>query len=86
LDFYPQAPATIIVTTVGEREAGAGTALTGGGTLLPMSDVIRLAGHAHHYLAIFDKAKPSRSTTPNGWPHPGNELCSTPTDARVMRH
>ena len=27
------------------------------GTLLPMSDVIRLAGHAHHYLAIFDKGK-----------------------------
>ncbi len=34
-----------------------GKALTGGGTLLPMSDVIRLAGHAHHYLAIFDKGK-----------------------------
>ena len=32
-------------------------ALTGGGTLLPMSDVIRLAAHAHHYLAIFDKGK-----------------------------
>ncbi|MGB8387415.1 DUF222 domain-containing protein, partial [Mycobacterium sp.] len=31
--------------------------LTGGGTLLPMSDVIRLARHAHHYLAIFDKGK-----------------------------
>ena len=36
---------------------GAGKALTGGGTLLPMSDVIRLARHAHHYLAIFDKGK-----------------------------
>ena len=34
-----------------------GKALTGGGTLLPMSDVIRLASHAHHYLAIFDKGK-----------------------------
>ena len=32
-------------------------ALTGGGTLLPMSDVIRLAPHAHHYLAIFDNGK-----------------------------
>ena len=40
-----------------ELETGAGTGLTGGGTLLPMSDVIRLAGHAHHYLAIFDKGK-----------------------------
>jgi hypothetical protein len=48
-------PASIIVTTtLQELEAAAGKALTGGGTLLPMSDVIRLAGHAHHYLAIFD--------------------------------
>jgi hypothetical protein len=51
-------PASVIVTTtLQELEAGAGKALTGGGTLLPMSDVIRLAGHAHHYLAIFDKGK-----------------------------
>jgi hypothetical protein len=51
-------PASIIVTTtLQELEAGAGKALTGGGTLLPMSDVIRLASHAHHYLAIFDKGK-----------------------------
>src|SRR3984885_973017 len=51
-------PASIIVTTtLQELEAGAGKALTGGGPLLPMSDVIRLAGHAHHYLAIFDKGK-----------------------------
>jgi Domain of unknown function (DUF222) len=51
-------PASIIVTTtLRELEAGAGRGLTGGGTLLPMSDVIRLAGHAHHYLAIFDKGK-----------------------------
>ena len=40
-----------------ELEAGAGRGLTGGGTLLPMSDVIRLGSHAHHYLAIFDKGK-----------------------------
>jgi len=51
-------PASIIVsTTLRDLEAGAGQALTGGGSLLPMSDVIRLAGHAHHYLAIFDKGK-----------------------------
>jgi hypothetical protein len=49
-------PASIIVTTtLRELESGAGRGLTGGGTLLPMSDVIRLAAHAHHYLAIFDK-------------------------------
>jgi Domain of unknown function (DUF222) len=51
-------PASIIVTTtLQELEAGAGKALTGGGTLLPMSHVIRLATHAHHYLAIFDGGK-----------------------------
>ncbi|MEE2854613.1 MAG: HNH endonuclease signature motif containing protein [Actinomycetota bacterium] len=51
-------PASIIVTTtLQELEAAAGRGLTGGGTLLPMSDVIRLARHAHHYLAVFDKGK-----------------------------
>ncbi len=51
-------PASIIVTTtLRELEAAAGRGLTGGGTLLPMSDVIRLASHAHHYLCIFDKGK-----------------------------
>ncbi|BBZ14619.1 13E12 repeat family protein [Mycobacterium branderi] len=51
-------PASIIVTTnLQDLEAGTGHGLTGGGTLLPMSDVIRLASHAHHYLAIFDKGK-----------------------------
>jgi hypothetical protein len=51
-------PASIIVsTTLHELEAATGRGLTGGGTLLPMRDVIRLASHAHHYLAIFDKGK-----------------------------
>ncbi len=51
-------PATIIVsTTLKDLEAAAGKGLTGGGALLPMSDVIRLARHAHHYLAIFDDGK-----------------------------
>ncbi|WP_156748524.1 HNH endonuclease signature motif containing protein, partial [Mycobacterium sp. E3198] len=51
-------PVSIIVTTtLQDLEAAAGKALTAGGTLVPMSDVIRWAGHAHHYLAIFDKAK-----------------------------
>ncbi|OBK52891.1 HNH endonuclease signature motif containing protein [Mycobacterium sp. 1081908.1] len=49
-------PASIIVTTtLQDLEAAAGKGLTGGGTVLPMSDVIRLARHAHQYLAIFDK-------------------------------
>jgi hypothetical protein len=51
-------PASIIVTTtLAELEAAAGKGLTGGGSILPMSDVIRLARHAHHYLAIFDHGK-----------------------------
>jgi hypothetical protein len=58
LGYHNGLPASIVVTTtLKELEAGCGKALTGGGSLLPMSDVIRLAGHAHHYLAIFDKGK-----------------------------
>jgi hypothetical protein len=49
-------PCTIVVsTTLQELESGAGHAVTGGGTLLPMRDVIRLASHAHHYVVIYDK-------------------------------
>jgi Domain of unknown function (DUF222) len=52
-------PTSIIVTTtLKDLEAAAGRGLTAGGSLLPMSDLIRMAGHAHHYLAIFDKGKP----------------------------
>ncbi|WP_156748122.1 HNH endonuclease signature motif containing protein, partial [Mycobacterium sp. E3198] len=51
-------PVSIIVTTtLRELEAAAGKGLTAGGTLVPMADVIRWAGHAHHYLAIFHNAK-----------------------------
>jgi hypothetical protein len=49
-------PASIIVTTtLRELETSCGKGLTGGGSLLPMKDVIRLGAHAHHYLAIFDR-------------------------------
>jgi hypothetical protein len=49
-------PVTVIVsTTLQELRSGAGRAVTGGGTLLPMRDLIRLASHAWHYLAVFDK-------------------------------
>src|ERR1700742_1162943 len=51
-------PASIIVTTtLQELEQGAGRGLTGGGTLLPMSDVIRLGSHAHRNLTIFSHGK-----------------------------
>ncbi|SHR35978.1 Conserved protein of uncharacterised function possible rep13e12 repeat protein [Mycobacteroides abscessus subsp. abscessus] len=48
-------PVTVVVTTtLKELEDGAGIAITGAGTRLPMRDLIRMATHAHHYLAIFD--------------------------------
>jgi hypothetical protein len=49
-------PVTVIVsTTLQELTAGAGRAVTGGGTVLPMRDLIRMASHAYHYLAVFDE-------------------------------
>ncbi|AGC60933.1 hypothetical protein MULP_00895 [Mycobacterium liflandii 128FXT] len=49
-------PVTVIVsTTLQELTAATGRAVTGGGTLLPMRDVIRMARHAYHYLAVFDE-------------------------------
>jgi hypothetical protein len=48
-------PCTMIVsTTLKELESGRGHAITAGGTLLPMSTVIRLASMSYHYLAVFD--------------------------------
>jgi hypothetical protein len=52
-------PVSIIVTTtLKDLEAATGKALTAGGTLVPMSDVIRWASAAHHYFAIFNDGKP----------------------------
>ena len=49
-------PASIIVSTsLQELESATGQGVTGGGSLLPMRDVIRLASHAHHYLVVYDK-------------------------------
>lgn len=49
-------PVTVIVsTTLQELSAAAGRAVTGGGTVLPMRDLIRMASHAYHYLAVFDE-------------------------------
>ncbi len=47
--------AVIVSTTLQELTSGTGRAVTGGGTLLPMRDVIRMASHAYHYLAVFDE-------------------------------
>ena len=49
-------PVTVIVsTTLQELNSGTGRAVTGAGSVLPMSDVIRMARHAWHYLAVFDE-------------------------------
>ena len=49
-------PCTIIVsTTLHDLQSAAGVAVTAGGSLLPMRDVIRLASQSHHYLVIYDK-------------------------------
>ena len=49
-------PTSIIVrTTLQDLESAAGRANTGGGTWLPMRDVIRMASSAYHYLVVFDK-------------------------------
>jgi hypothetical protein len=51
-------PVSIVVTTtLKELQAAAGNGLTGGGSWVPMKDLIRMASHAHHYLAIFDDSK-----------------------------
>lgn len=50
-------PVSIIIrTTLADLESRAGVGVTGGGSAMPISDVIRLAGHANHYLAVFDDA------------------------------
>jgi Domain of unknown function (DUF222) len=50
-------PVSIIIrTTLQDLESRAGVGVTGGGTIMPIADVIRLGGHANHYLAVFDKA------------------------------
>ena len=49
-------PVTVIVSaTLEQMHTGAGVAVTAGGTLLPMSDVIRMASHAWHYLCVYDQ-------------------------------
>ncbi len=50
-------PVSVIIrTTLQDLESRAGVGVTGGGTKIPIADVIRMGAHAHHHLAIFDKA------------------------------
>jgi hypothetical protein len=48
-------PVTVIVSaTLQDIQNKTGHAVTASGTLLPIPDVIRMATHAYHYLALFD--------------------------------
>ncbi len=50
-------PVSVIIrTTLQDLESRAGIGVTGGGTKLPIADVIRMGGHANHHLAVFDGA------------------------------
>ncbi len=44
----------IIRTTLQDLESRAGIGVTGGGTKLPIADVIPMGAHANHHLAVFD--------------------------------
>ncbi|OAN40331.1 HNH endonuclease signature motif containing protein [Mycolicibacterium iranicum] len=46
----------IIRTTLQDLESLAGVGVSGGGTVIPIADVVRMGAHAHHALAVFDKA------------------------------
>ena len=48
-------PVSVIIrTTLQDLESRAGIGVTGGGTTLPIADVIAMAAHASHHLAVFD--------------------------------
>ena len=50
-------PVSVIIrTTLQDLESRAGIGVSGGGTKLPIKDVIRMAAHANQHLAIFDKS------------------------------
>ena len=51
-------PVTITATVaLADLQAKAGMATTGGGTLLPVTTLLRMAAHAFNFLLIFDDAK-----------------------------
>lgn len=49
-------PVTVIVSAnLQDLQDRVGVGVTAGGTVLPISDVIRMSGHSYHYLTLFDK-------------------------------
>ncbi|MFZ0833248.1 MAG: DUF222 domain-containing protein, partial [Mycobacterium sp.] len=52
-------PVSIVATVeLTDLQDKAGRARTGGGTWLPMKDVIRMAAHAYNFLLVLNKGKP----------------------------
>lgn len=53
-------PVTVVATmTARDLQESTGHAVTGGGTLIPMPEMVRMAARgARHYLAIFDDGRP----------------------------
>jgi hypothetical protein len=50
-------PTTVIIrTTLQDLESRAGVGVSGGGTVIPIADVVKLAARSINYLAVFDKA------------------------------
>ena len=48
-------PANIVITVnLTDLENGVGYGLTAGGTRIPLAEVLRIAAHAHPWLALFD--------------------------------
>ena len=48
-------PVTVIVSaSLADLQDRAGVAITAGGTVVPMADLIRMSAHAYHYLSVFD--------------------------------
>jgi Domain of unknown function (DUF222) len=48
-------PVSVIIrTTLQDLETRAGIGVTGGGTRMPITDVIKMGAHANHNLAVFD--------------------------------
>src|ERR1044072_2647541 len=53
-------PGSVITPpTLQDLESRAGVGVTGGGTTVPIKDVVRMGADAHHSLAVFDKASGS---------------------------
>ncbi len=77
-------PVTITATVeLKDLQAKAGMARTGGGTLLPVPTLIRMAAHAYNFCWSWTRPSPCSCTraAPPGWPPPPNAWCSTPSSA-----